>query len=278
MMYARSPRIELEEAALLWSKIPEFSMTYNGASVVIPYVEYYLNSIMNKVKAEHCSENPRLRVELTTFIKQELLHSQYHNRFNKHMFEVIPELRSVADRMTADLKTLRETRSLAFNTAYCVGFESIATYDSKFLYEACDDLFEDADPIGANLLLWHVAEEFEHRMVCHDAFRAVSGNYFVRIYATLYAFVHIGGAFLRAESIILNHFAKNLSPEERKASEQRSKKLFWRHMRYLIPRMLKVFVPGYNPAKLPVPARIQAALEFFQSTDRIRERVALASA
>jgi predicted metal-dependent hydrolase len=221
---------------------------------------------MNKVRADHCTDDPALKEELSTFIKQETAHAQYHHRFNKRLFELVPELREVADKMADDLKTQREKRSLAFNAAYCVGFESIATFDSKYLYETCDDLFEGAHPGGANLLLWHTAEEFEHRCVCHDAFRAVSGNYFLRVYAALYAFVHIGGAFLRAESLILEHHWKQLPPEERAQSQRRSKQLFRRHLRYLIPHMLRVFVPGYDPASVRTPARIQEALDRFKAT------------
>jgi uncharacterized protein len=272
-MYIRAPGIELDEGPLLWSKVPEFSMSYNGASVIIPYVEHYLNSVINKVRAEYCADNPQLKDELTTFIKQETTHAQYHHRFNTRIFALVPEMKAIADRMTSDLKRQRERRSFAFNVAYCVGFESIATFDSQYLYEACDDLFEGADAGGANLVLWHVAEEFEHRSVCHDAYGAVSGDYFVRVYATLYAFWHIWGAFMRAEAIILEHYARQMSAMERKNSKRRSKKIMRRHMRYLIPRMLRIFVPGYHPAKIRVPPRIQAALEFFRSADPIRERV-----
>lgn len=273
MLHARTPGIRTGEGPLIWSKIPEFSMTYVGASAVIPYVEYYLNNVMHRVMSEHCGDKPVLKAELETFIEQENHHARYHHRFNKRLFEVIPELKAVAEEVTADLKVLFEKRSLAFNAAYCVGFESIATYDSIYLHERCDELLEGADPDGANLMLWHVAEEFEHRAVCHDAYRAVSGNYFLRVGVTLYAFWHIGGAFIRAESIILDHFANPMPEDERKKSIRRSKRLFRRHMMYLIPRIVKVFMPWHNPAKIPVPPRIQNALDYFQSDDRIRELV-----
>jgi len=214
-----------------------------------------------------CAERAALKEELTIFIRQETYHSQYHHRFNKRLFEMIPELRGLADRMAADLKAILEKRSLAFCVAYCVGFESIATFDSKYLFERCDALFEGADAGGAGLLLWHVAEEFEHRAVCYNAFRAVSGNYFLRLYAGLYAFFHIGAAFKRAESAVLEHFAKTMSEPQRKQSRRRSRRLFWRHLRYLVPRMLRVFTPGYDPAAVAVPPRIQGALDRFRSAN-----------
>ena len=271
-MHPRAPDIQPMEGRLDWSKTPEFSMAYNGYSVVIPYVEYYLNNIMNRVRSEHCADKPELAAQLATFVKQEINHSRYHVQFNKRMFDVnIEGLRDLVDRVTADLKKQRENRSLAFNAAYCAGFESIATFDAQYLYEECDKFFEGADAPGANLLLWHVAEEFEHRTVCHDAFHAVSNSYAMRLYGLFYAFWHIGRAFLQAEKLVLEHYRKSMTPTERKASEQQSKRLFWRQLRYVAPRMLQILKPSYNPIQVPVPGRIQAGLDRFRSPDPIRD-------
>eukprot|EP00456_Euglypha_rotunda_P084116 TRINITY_DN8421_c0_g1_i2.p1 TRINITY_DN8421_c0_g1~~TRINITY_DN8421_c0_g1_i2.p1 ORF type:complete len:217 (+),score=26.19 TRINITY_DN8421_c0_g1_i2:87-737(+) len=205
------------------------------------------------------------------FVKQEINHSRYHVQFNKRMFDSdIEGLKELVERVTADLKKQRETRSLAFNAAYCAGFESIATFDAQYLYEECDEFFEGADAPGANLLLWHVAEEFEHRTVCHDAFHAVSNSYFMRMYGLFYAFWHIGGAFLQAEHLVLEHHRRSMTPTQRKASERQSKHLFWRQLRYVAPRMLKILKPSYNPIQVPVPSRIQAGLDRFRSSDPIR--------
>lgn len=275
-MHVRAPGIPLGAGKLLWSRVPEFAMAYNAYSVVIPYVEYYLNSVMNRVRLEHCADDPVLREQIGIFVKQEINHSRYHVEFNKRMFdEGIAGLKPLIDKLAADLKQQREQRSLAFNAAYCAGFESIATFDAKYLYEECDAMFEGAEPAGANLLLWHVAEEFEHRTVCHDAFHAVSGNYFERMHGLLYAFWHVGGAFLRAEALVLEHYTRDLPPAERKATLRRSRSLFWRQLRYVAPRMLRIFLPGYNPAQVPMSPRIQAGLAFFHSTGPITRRVEL---
>jgi uncharacterized protein len=275
-MLARSPNIQPEQGELVWSKIPEFAMAYNGYSVVIPYVEHYLNKVMREVKDNHCADNPSLAGDLGVFIQQEAAHARTHVQFNKRMYEAGYEgLKPLVEQLVAELKEQREKRSLAFNTAYCAGFESIATYDSRYLFEECDEYFEGADPHGANLLLWHVAEEFEHRAVCHNAFAAVSGNYFMRIYGLLYAFWHVGGTFVRAEQLILEHHFKGMTEQERRRSSARSKSLFWRQLRYVAPRMLRIFLPGYNPARLKFPPRMKAALEFFQSADPISQRFRL---
>ncbi|MNR46936.1 hypothetical protein D3C85_1659730 [compost metagenome] len=104
----------------------------------------------------------------------------------------------------------------------------------------------------------------------------MSGSYWVRLHGLLYAFWHIGRAFMRAETLVLEHYVKELTPEQRKISQRRSKALFWRQLRYVAPRMLKILLPNYDPARIPVPRRVQAALDFFRSQAPIRKRVELA--
>ncbi|MFA5633156.1 MAG: metal-dependent hydrolase [Porticoccaceae bacterium] len=275
-MLSRKPDLAVEQSPLIWSRTPEFSLTYNGYSVAIPYVEYYLNDVIFAVRKKIADEHPQLCAELDIFLRQEAVHSQLHKRFNKHMFDNgHTALGPLVERLGAQLKEQRNSRSLAFNVAYCAGFESIATYAAKYLYERCNELFEDAAPGGANLLLWHVAEEFEHRSVCHDAFMAISGSYRIRIRGLLHAFFHVGGTFMAAERIVLAEYHKGLSSREKRLSLRRSRKLFWRQLCYVAPRMLVILLPGYDPARLQMPANIARALQFFESPAAIDERVPL---
>ena len=272
-MHVRTPDIRPDQGLLVWSRVPEFALAYNSYSVVIPHVEYYLNGVMNQVRKTLGPEHAQLEHELGLFIRQEAQHARFHKLFNQRMYEAgHAGLQPLVEELVADLGKLRATRSLAFNVAYCAGFECIATFDSRYIHERCDDFFEDADPHGANLLLWHVAEEFEHRAVCHHAFQAVSGSYATRIHGLIYAFWHVGGAFLRAERLVLEQFGRDLTESERAVSVRRSKRLFWRQLTYVAPRMLRILLPWNDPAKLPVPARISAALDFFRSSGPIVNR------
>lgn len=118
-MYVRAPDIRPQDGPLLWSQIPEFCIAYNSYSVVIPYVEYYLNNIMNQVRKKHCADNPELSEALATFVKQETNHSRYHVRFNQLMFaEGIDGLKELVNQLIADLKGFADQRSLAFNAGY----------------------------------------------------------------------------------------------------------------------------------------------------------------
>jgi len=263
-MHARKPGIQLDQGKLNWSKIPEFSIAYNGYSVVIPHVEHYLNKVMHEVRLNHCDDAPELKEDLNIFIKQEAMHAKYHMSYNKRIYDEGYEgLKPMIERLVSELEEMRQKRSLAFNA----GFESIATGDAQYLFLKCDKYFEDADPHGANLLLWHVAEEYEHRAVCWNAFYAVSKNYFMRLAGMLYAFWHVGGTFLESEKHILAHHRQHMTEKELKKSKLNTRYLFWRQMAYVGPRMLRLFLPTYNPENLKVPDRVHRALKFFDSSE-----------
>jgi uncharacterized protein len=271
MLVARRPGIQAESGPLVWSKVPEFSMAYVGSSAVIPYVEFYLNKTMRRVMSEHCANDPRLKADLETFIDQETQHAKYHHRFNKRLFTEIPALKALTAELAETLEAMFKTRSLAFNAGYCEGFECIATYDAIYLHENCDEYFEGADPDGANLILWHVTEEFEHRAVCHDAFKKVTRNYFMRVWMTLYTAIHLTKFFNRAQSIVHEHFTKNLSAQEKEESKRRMKRLARRRVFFLLPRVWRVLLPGYSPDELSIPPRIRSAMEFFKNEQPITE-------
>lgn len=272
-MHVRIPDIAPDAGPLAWSKVPEFALMYNGYSVVIPYVEYYLNGIMNLVRKQAGAADAELDARLATFVEQETQHSQFHVRYNERMLaQGIDGLPAHIDAFVADIRRIRKERSLAWNAAYCAGFESIATFAARYLHEQCDEYFVDADPHGANLLLWHVAEEYEHRAVCHDACAAVSEGYWLRMRALMFAFWHVGSALTIAGNLVVAHHQKNLPPEQRKASRRRARALFWRQIRYVAPRMLRIVLPWYNPAQLPESARIAAALAHYAAEGPIRER------
>lgn len=271
MLTARKPDIATDDPHLAWSTLPEFAHIYNGASAVIPYVEHYLNHVMATVRDQHCGDNAALAAELDQFIRQEATHARYHALFNKRMFGAgYDGLKTVIDQAVGDLQRMKATRSLAFNVAYCAGFETTATFSAKFLLERCFALFKAGDAYGANLLQWHVAEEFEHRATCHAAFAQVSGNYLVRLAGLAYSFWHINMLFGRAANIVMAVHRADMTAVERRASVRAEKRIVRRQMAYMLPRMVRLLQPYYDPARLAVPPRIAQALDYFRRHDPIR--------
>jgi uncharacterized protein len=271
-MIIRKPDFNLAQATVAWSRVPEFALYWNGASAVIPYVEFYLNNVMSEVRKAKGAADPSLDAELATFIAQERNHAQYHVAYNKRLYEAgFGALKGLIETITGELKVLRETRSLAFNVAYCAGFENAATFTSRYLLEECDADFAGADPAGSNLFLWHVAEEFEHRSVCHEAFNAVSGRYFTRVAGVAYAFWHINHSFDRAAKIILDVHREGMSVAERKASETILRQIKRRQAWRTFPRVLSLLNPWFDPANIRPTPKIEAALAFFARAEPPRE-------
>lgn len=267
---ARKPDFASPDATVNWSPVPEFAHINNGASVLIPYVEHYLNNVMNEVRAQHCADNPELAREIDEFIKQETVHARYHIAFNKQMFEAgYDGLKPLIDRTVQELQVMRKQRSLAFNVAYCAGFETTATFSARYALEACDAFFKGADSYGANLFQWHVAEEFEHRATCHRALHAVGGGYLIRMAGLAYSFWHINRIFNAAGRIVFARYREGMTPAEMRLSKRVQRRLVVRQMAYLLPRMLRLLNPRYDPQKLHVSDNIRRALEFYKSREPI---------
>lgn len=265
-MKARKPDILSDAPPVVWSRTPEFALFFNAMSAVIPYVEHYLNSVINEVRVDHALGNPQLRATLDTFIQQETEHSKLHNRFNKHLFAAgYGDLKPLLKQITREMQSVRENHSLAFNTAYCAGFENSATFSALYLLGPGRKWFDGADPTGANLILWHVAEEFEHRAVCHEAFEAVSGSYVLRLWGLAYSFVHVNWSFKRAGDIVFRIYRKDMTRAEVRQSKRAFRRFLFDQLRFMLPRMARLLHPRFDPARLPVPREMDEALAYFDA-------------
>ncbi|GGD84648.1 metal-dependent hydrolase [Croceicoccus mobilis] len=263
-LHVRKPALDVQATPLVWSRIPEFSIYSNGSSICIPFYEHYLNNVAKSVRDECRTANPALADRLDDFIRQEATHARYHAEFNRRFLDDgNPALDRIVKELVADLQKMRKERSLAYNMAFCAGFENTATYSALYLFQHCDDLFEGADPNGANLFLWHVAEEFEHRSVCHDAFMAISGRYLTRIAALVHSFRHIGSYFDRAADVILKQYQAGLTEPERRESQRQHRALMRRQQRFILPRLGTLLNPRFDPARFTVPPKIEHALKHF---------------
>jgi predicted metal-dependent hydrolase len=267
-LLVRKPDIASVQATVNWSPVPEFAHLNNGASVLIPYVERYLNIMMNEVRTGYCNDDPALAEEIGAFIRQESTHARYHMAFNTQMFEAgYDGLKPLIDKTVNHLENMRKRRSLAFNLAYCAGFETTATFSAKYALEACDPFFKGADSYGANLFQWHVAEEVEHRATCHRALHKVGGSYAIRMAGLAYSFWHINKIFSDAGKIVFAKYREVMTPAQVRRSKRIQRRLVLRQMAYLLPRMMRIASPFYDPAQLPVSDNIAKALLFFKSRE-----------
>jgi predicted metal-dependent hydrolase len=223
---------------------------------------------MRRAKDQLDGERHRELIEdIATFNKQEAQHFKQHAVYNKAIRDQGYEgMAAIEEAYEADYERFLASRSLKFNVAYCEGFEALGAVSAPFFLDACDDLLAGADPAVTELWAWHLAEEFEHRSVCHEVYRSLYGRgwtrgYFYRVWAFFYAVRHINGHVARLNRYLLATDRARMTPDEQARSKRREKQYNLRRARHSLPRMLKVLSPWYDPAKLQPPARLQTWLD-----------------
>lgn len=228
---------------------PEFSQIVNAASLAMPFLEPYLIATMKKAREQ--IRDPALVADVSGYIAQESAHYRQHQQFNQRLaalgYTCIPRLEAV---LAEDYARFARERSFHFNLAYAEGFEAMALTIGHMLVEEREALFGGADPAVSSLVLWHFVEEIEHKTVTYDVLAALGGNYSWRIFGLLFATVHIMSRTRQGYKALLIEDGRWYSVRSRVAIWRVLARIF----RRLLPRMLRILRPGYDPREVPDPA------------------------
>jgi uncharacterized protein len=81
------------------------------------------------------------------------------------------------------------TRSLRWNLAFAAGTEAVGFALARWTDHHLRALQAGADPAVADLFLWHLAEEVEHKEVAFDVWAAVDGSRWRLLRATTLSLV-----------------------------------------------------------------------------------------
>ncbi len=270
-MTPRHLRIDFSGLRLDWSPQAEFAAILNSGSPLTSAVEPYLNMVMMRARDALGEDHAALRRQIDLFVRQEAYHYRLHDGFNRELYAAgYADLKALADRLKAELRIMLDERPLAWNLAYCTGFENMATFMAKFVFGPADDLFDGADPRAAALWKWHMAEEFEHRSACHDVLTAIAPGYRVRIGGFVAAMRHLFPYNRAATAIVLAQDRAGMTPEERRRSIAREKAYQRRFGLFMLRRMTAILKPGYDPADHVAPPGLDAALEAYGEIARQR--------
>lgn len=236
---------------------PEVSYLFLGTWMMLPYLEPYLIRSMQAALPK--VTDPVLREELQKFCAQEGEHYRQHAKANNVIRSLRPgfeKLRQLEAEMAADFKRLSETKSLRFNLAYAEGFEALTSAMSRAQIEV--GFFEQVDSPLADLALWHIMEELEHRNVAFEVYDHVCGGYLYRLVAGIWAQRHfqrwgrrLAQCMLEADPDILTRYA---TPEARANRDAMRRRL----MRAARWKVLNIYMPWYSPRKFRLPERFGA--------------------
>lgn len=264
-MQARLPNIDFSGADAHWlPAVPGFGHQLNGASLLLPYLEPYLIRVMRAARPRIAELAPELLDDIDVFNRQEANHYKVHAAYNRVMREQYPGLEPFEDEIRADFQRFFSDRSLAWNLAYCEGFESTGLMQSEFFLQEIDDVLETADPAVRELWSWHLAEEFEHRHVAHDVLKVLYPGWLRRLRGFRRCGAHLFGFTkrVRAHMVGVDLERGRLRGD---AAEARAERAFERRQRrFQLPLLAKIASPWYSPAPRPMQAPTRRVLATYQ--------------
>jgi predicted metal-dependent hydrolase len=156
----------------------------NGVNMLFPQGERFFVRSVNHYVAQ--IDSPELRAQIKGFFGQEGRHAKAHDDYNQTLrdqgFSIDGFLRfyervghGYLERMTPPALRLAATAAAEHYTAIMA--EGAFTRG----------VLETADPRMKQLLLWHAAEEIEHKSVAFDVLKAVNPSYALRMAGLAYA-------------------------------------------------------------------------------------------
>lgn len=260
MTVRRPPFDHRPDVGALWNqRRPEFAQIVNAGSLAMPYLEPYLMRVMRAVRGR--ITDPAIAADVDLYVRQEAAHFQAHRAFNDRLAAASPAVAAIEGRLEAEYAARWETRSVEDGLAYAEGFESMALAIGHMLIADRDSLFGGSESSVTSLILWHFVEEIEHKNVTFDVFAHVDGSYWRRIAGFADATWHILGLTRFGYRALMVESGQWRSPRSRLALAVLLARIAVR----LVPRLLRVMVPGYSPRRVADPAWARAWAERFDT-------------
>jgi uncharacterized protein len=173
----------------------------NGVNLLFPAGErFFIRSVRRYLDRV---EDPALLEQIKGFFGQEGRHAGAHERF----FEVleaqgyqIRRFLSFYEWFCYDVLENNLPRSLSLAVTVALEhFTAILAEDAL-----SDDILTHAHPTVQKLLLWHAAEEIEHKSVAFDVLKQVNPSYALRMAGLAVAALSLGGFWVAATLMLLS--------------------------------------------------------------------------
>ena len=212
-------RIRLEwpdDTRAAWQPMkPEFAAAVNALSLGMPSGEPYVMQAVRDAARQLDDEDPdqaALIAEVRDYLAQEGEHARQHRRFNEILTAQHPALRRVERWLASSYRFLQRRAGRRFSIAYAAGFEATAFAAARWMDAHRHELFRGADEVPATLILWHLAEEVEHKSVAHDVWAATGGGRFRYVAAMATCFTMLVWFIFLGTVVQLTAWRRILSP------------------------------------------------------------------
>lgn len=257
-MKARRPSLDFACDPGPWiPQAPEYAYRLDAASLMLPYLEPYLIKVQKQARERlDRRRHAQLIRDVDLFNQQEANHFRLHARYNETLRRRYPGLEPFEEEIAADYERFLRERSLGWNLAYCEGFECTGIPSAELFFGPAQPFLRSADPAIRDLWAWHLAEEFEHRCVCHDTLAALYPGTLRRLRGYV--------AFVRHLMRFCDRVAARLAAIDRErglyraaAAEPDFRAISARFMRR---KVLRILSPLYDPAPIGAPDALTDAL------------------
>ena len=231
---------------------PEFGYRLNGGSLTLPYLEPYLIRVMRKARAvleERHPERKDLLRDIDLFNGQEAQHYQLHRRYNDLLRERYEGLEALERELADDFARFLREETLEWNLGYSAGFETTGMITAELFFGEAQPGLVGADPAVRDLWAWHLAEEFEHRCVAFDVFRALGGRYRRRLQLFFHQARHLdqfgsrAAALMQAQDEAAGRVA--MRPEPDREGRSLARRMAWASR----SRVLFALMPWHDPRR-----------------------------
>ncbi len=186
-----------------WGGDRELTRNADALHLLFPEGErFFIRSVRDVFKTLPAPA-PQLKRRVRAFIGQEAMHGKEHEAAFALLDrdgivwrdfidrDVVPTFQG-ADARLSPMTRLSITVALEHLTA-TLGAAAFS-----------DPTVADAHPVMAELMLWHAAEEVEHKSVAFDVYRAAGGGYLRRIFGMLVAYTVLMVLWRRASAHLLD--------------------------------------------------------------------------
>ncbi len=154
-------------------RLPEFALAANAVSMMMPHVEPY---VVRSVRSVIDELDPELAADARAFVAQESTHHAQHRRFNQHLIHRYPKLRKVDHWLSRVFRFIEAKGRGNFGLAYAAGSETVAYAVARWVADHRRTVLDGAKGPAADLFIWHLAEEVEHKTVAFDVYNARGGG------------------------------------------------------------------------------------------------------
>ncbi len=174
----RKPPLGFEQVPRHWfGGLPVPTQIANGVNLLFPHGErFFVRSVYHFLDR---IEDPELRAAIKGFGHQEGRHARAHEDYfdtlRAHGYEIDRFLKAYAG-VTSRLEKLQSPELRLAATAAAEHFTAIMAEGA-----ATEMPYDLVHPAMRELLLWHAAEELEHKSVAFDVLQAVDPSYARRV-------------------------------------------------------------------------------------------------